>query len=175
MKGAHHHSAAKRSVGQIVSATIDGQVASWTNSYSGPNPLDNTQPAAPSTTIPELSTATMGPSITAASPDTTVTSGYWSRQAYYNADRGVAEGLTFLNHLGTAAGGPAFGASLSYASSDGQSGATSPQTLSQALIVDNVEVIVMSNQTCNDGDCGYTRPGGVNYRESCPHKFQYPS
>ena len=58
-----------------------------------------------------------------------------------------------------------FGASLSYASSDGKSAAASPQTLANKMIEDNVEVIVMSDKNCEDGGCGYTRPGGVNYRE----------
>ena len=65
-----------------------------------------------------------------------------------------------------------FGTSLSYASSDGQSGAASPQTLSNALIDDDVEVIVMSDKSCDDGTCGYTRPGGVAYRKQ---RFLSPS
>ncbi|KAL8940247.1 MAG: hypothetical protein Q9216_002901 [Gyalolechia sp. 2 TL-2023] len=97
-------------------------------------------------------------------------SGSWSRQAYYNADAGDSEGFTFLNHFGgtlgkpgTADGGPAFGASLSYASSDGKSAATSPQTLQNKMIEDDVEVIVMSNRSCEGDSCGYIRPGGVAY------------
>lgn len=38
--------------------------------------------------------------------------------------------------------------------------------LHNQLIEDDVEVIVLSNKTCDDGSCGYTRPGGVAYRES---------
>ena len=57
-----------------------------------------------------------------------------------------------------------FGTSLSYASSDGQTGAASAQTLSNAMIEDDVEVIIMSDNSCDDGSCGYTRPGGVAYR-----------
>ena len=60
-----------------------------------------------------------------------------------------------------------FGASLSYASSDGQSGAASPQVLSNAMIEDDTEVVIMTNQSCDDGGCAYTRPGGVAYRKSC--------
>ena len=60
-----------------------------------------------------------------------------------------------------------FGASLSYASSDGQSGASSPQVLSNAMIKDDTEVVIMTNQSCDDGGCAYTRPGGVAYREWC--------
>lgn len=58
-----------------------------------------------------------------------------------------------------------FGTSLSYASADGQSGAASPQVLSNAMIEDDTEVIIMTNRSCDDGDCGYTRSGGVAYRK----------
>ena len=59
-----------------------------------------------------------------------------------------------------------FGASLSYASSDGQSGAASPRILSNAMIQDDTEVIIMTDRSCDDGGCGFTRPGGVAYRRS---------
>lgn len=65
-----------------------------------------------------------------------------------------------------------FGASLSYASSDGQSGAVSPQTLSNAMIQDDTEVVILSNRSCDDGGCGYTRPGGVAYRKYSPPNFE---
>ena len=32
------------------------------------------------------------------------------------------------------------------------------------MIEDDVEVIIMSDKSCDDGSCGYTRPGGVAYR-----------
>jgi len=38
------------------------------------------------------------------------------------------------------------------------------------LIEDDVEVIIMSNRSCDDDGCGYARPGGVNYRESLSHE-----
>ena len=62
--------------------------------------------------------------------------------------------------------GNSFGTSLSYASSNGQSGAASPQILSNAMIEDDTEVIIMTDQSCDAGSCGYTRPGGVAYRGS---------
>ena len=34
------------------------------------------------------------------------------------------------------------------------------------MIEDDVEVIVMSGKSCDDGGCGYTRPGGVAYRNT---------
>ncbi|KAL8779344.1 MAG: hypothetical protein Q9213_006987 [Squamulea squamosa] len=108
-------------------------------------------------------------------------SGRWARQAYFNAEAGSSNGFTFLNHFGgtkgmpgTAEGGPAyvlpkprwmitiallmfirFGASLSYASSDGKSAAASAQTLGNKMIEDDVEIIVMSDKTCEgDGFAG---------------------
>ena len=61
-----------------------------------------------------------------------------------------------------------FGASLSYASADGKSGAKSAQTLADVMTDDDVEVVIMSNRSCDDGTCGFVRPGGVNYRECFP-------
>ncbi|KAL8842517.1 MAG: hypothetical protein Q9170_000471 [Blastenia crenularia] len=81
--------------------------------------------------------------------------------------------LDVLNHFGgtpgkpgTAAGGPAygldiilkthftdigrFGAWLSYASADGKTAAASPQSLQNQMIEDDVEVIVMSNRSCDE-------------------------
>lgn len=34
------------------------------------------------------------------------------------------------------------------------------------MIDDNVEFIIMSDRRCDDGGCGYTRPGGVAYRKT---------
>ena len=57
-----------------------------------------------------------------------------------------------------------FGASLSYASSDGQSAAASSQVLRDSMIEDSTEIILLSDRSCSDGECGYTRPGGVAFR-----------
>jgi len=130
----------KRAVGDIVSATIDGQLVSWTNEYAEPGVATNTpSPVAVNndeavTSTPDTTSQTYGQSVTpvptaaapekvalppaAASSNPTTSSsasgGSWSRQAYYNAEAGTAQGLTFLNHFGgangipgTAAGGPA--------------------------------------------------------------------
>lgn len=37
--------------------------------------------------------------------------------------------------------------------------------LSNALIEDDTEVIIMTDRSCDDGGCGFTRPGGVAYRK----------
>ncbi|KAI5283565.1 target of Sbf, partial [Ascosphaera aggregata] len=59
-------------------------------------------------------------------------SGSWGRVAYYDASSGTADGLVFLNHQGGQGSGvwdAANGNSLSYASKDAKSGASSPQVL----------------------------------------------
>lgn len=42
------------------------------------------------------------------------------------------------------------------------------------MIEDDVEIIVMSDKTCEGDSCGYTRPGGVAYREFHP-MFKTPA
>ncbi|KAL8803925.1 MAG: hypothetical protein Q9182_002892 [Xanthomendoza sp. 2 TL-2023] len=190
----HHpkrdHMLSERAVGDMVVATIDGQVVSWVNNYAGPgaNPTttNSNQPASAVQTslstsvgtpnkahsvssIPALS-APFNPIPVQHNGDPIGGGGSWLRQAYYNAYAESSDGFTFLNHFGgtigkpgTADGGPAFGASLSYASPDGKSAAASAQTLGNKMIEDDVEIIVMSNKTCDGGSCGYTRPGGVAY------------
>ncbi|KAL8852907.1 MAG: hypothetical protein Q9221_002283 [Calogaya cf. arnoldii] len=160
----------------MVVATIDGQVVSWANKYAGPD-------ASPQTTLAtSFGTPTQTPATTTTpassdpinplpQPESSGDgSGQWARQAYYNAEAGSSEGFTFLNHFGgtkgmpgTADGGPAFGASLSYASPDGKSAAASAQTLGNKMIQDDVEIIVLSDKPCEGDSCGYTRPGGVAY------------
>ncbi|EPQ63263.1 Bgt-4399 [Blumeria graminis f. sp. tritici] len=44
-----------------------------------------------------------------------------------------------------------------------KSGALSPQILANVTIPSDSEVIVMSGKTCQEGDCGYVRPGSVAY------------
>ena len=53
--------------------------------------------------------------------------------------------------------------SLSYASPNAMTGAASPQTLADAMLADGVEVVIMADRECSNGDCGATRPGGVAY------------
>jgi hypothetical protein len=88
----------------------------------------------------------------------------WGREAYYDADSGTADGLVFLNYQGGKGSGTfdyVFGNSLSYASSDGCEGASSPQVLEACTLKSNNEVIVMSDKECSGNDCGYFRPGTV--------------
>ncbi|KAG8527097.1 uncharacterized protein KY384_008526 [Bacidia gigantensis] len=180
----YHAKAKERAVGDEVVVTMDGKIVSWVNEYAGPRPATQlpsashpahkhikAQSTAVSRTISShKTTPTEDSSVTKASPGDTDRGNGWTRRAFYNADSGKAQGLTFLNHFGgtkgipgTAAGGSAFGASLSYASADGQSGAGSPQTLQNAMIEDDAEIVIMSDESCDDGGCGYVRAGGVAY------------
>lgn len=125
----------KRAVGDLVSATIDGQLVSWTNVYAGPGVATNApvlgavdymsvstsdtetteamDMTSQSSTSSSTATTSTSSSTTSAAP---ATSKDWARQAYFNAASGTAEGLTFLNHFGgtegipgTSAGGAASG------------------------------------------------------------------
>ena len=60
-----------------------------------------------------------------------------------------------------------YGQSLSYASADAQNGASSPQILAKDLTIpSNKEVVIFSDRKCENGDCGFVRPGTVAYRAS---------
>lgn len=112
----------KRAVGDVISATIDGKVVSWTNEYSGlgtatdlPAPVGAGFASTAGSVAGQSSAAPQGP---VASTDTSVSSeissssvldtgtGGWTRQAYYNAADGTAEGVMFLNHFGGVQGIP---------------------------------------------------------------------
>ena len=122
----------ERAVGDLVTATIDGVLVSWTNIYAGPG-VATAAPGAVdgSDTLISASDMIGDKSVTfqeSTSPATTTSSSFsttsktisqatgesWTRQAYYNAASGIADGLTFLNHFGgtdgipgTSDGGPA--------------------------------------------------------------------
>ena len=155
----------KRAVGDIVTATINGDVVSWTNIYDGSTPSTST--AAPAnSTAPSTAYSAPGSSESVALGNTT-TDGCWGRNGYYNADSQESDGLVFLNHFGGADGSGvfdySFGNSLSYASCDGTCGAASPQTLENTTLPSSAEVIIMTDKQCTDDSCGYVRPGTVAY------------
>lgn len=131
------HVAVERAVGDMVTATIDGQVVHWINQYAGPVTMSSTDVGLPASSIASACPycpiqTTISQSFDAASQSSTTSasiksanplpvsrgpndsSGTWSRQAYYNAEAGDLDGFTFLNHFGgslgepgTADGGPA--------------------------------------------------------------------
>ncbi|KAK2741035.1 target of Sbf [Myotisia sp. PD_48] len=163
----HAKADAKRAVGDIVTATINGEVVTWINEYDGgagsgspptPAPVAGNKPE-----IQNKNQATHTSSARSSSPS--VGPGEWSRTAYYDAASGSADGLTFLNHHGGDGSGifdMKLGNSLSYASNDAQKGSASPVVLNDALLPDNKEIVILSDRKCN-GDCGGTRPGSVDY------------
>lgn len=209
---AHEHAAQeveKRALGDVVIATIDGQVVSWLNNWSGESttaaaaastPAATTSAAVEATSsavafealnriVGGSSASSVSSSVAAASSSSaaassysaaassssaatssaaateTASSGSWTRKAYYNAESGSADGVVFLNHDGGSGSGVfdyEFGNSLSYASTDGASGASSPQVLADTQLDSNVEVVIMSDDECDD-DCGYVRDGTVAY------------
>lgn len=183
-----HKREAEAALGDTVYATIDGKAVSWANDWSGvaatPAPAPEVQnkayAGAGSDSSSEASTTaeSSAPASTAASASASKSSssgilddlfgssssGSWSRQAYYNAATGDADGLVFLNHNGGSGSGVfdySFGNSLSYARADGKGGSSSPEVLEDCELASSDEVIIMSDKECNGDSCGYTRPGTV--------------
>lgn len=110
-----------RRVGALVTATINGQVAVWMNSYAGPStatvvPKSSPQ-ASPDVSASQITTSAekykASPASSSAATTHTSedepTSGSWTRQAYYDAGSGSKEGLTFLNHFGGSGSGTTAG------------------------------------------------------------------
>jgi hypothetical protein len=95
----HHIVEEKRAVGDIVTATIDGQVVSWTNEYAGPSAVPTPVAGAGSPAVQMAAPASSYVALSA-QPSINAGSGNWGRQAYYNATSQTASGLVFLNHMG---------------------------------------------------------------------------
>ncbi|GAB7354707.1 hypothetical protein MBLNU459_g5124t1 [Dothideomycetes sp. NU459] len=174
----------KRQVGSEVIATIDGQVVSWINEYSGEATTAAASAATTSAAATSAAASSAATSLTfsavakaasvasssaaasSSSSSSSSSSGSWTQQAYYDASSGTADGVTFLNHNGGSGSGVfdyKFGNSLSYSSDDGTAGASSPQVLADTQLDSNVEVVIMSDKECSGSDCGYVRPGTVAY------------
>lgn len=171
----------ERALGDIVTATIDGIVQTWANNWAGyatssAAPAATSAPSAGSYGSSSSASEASAPSYSSSSSSDNSGSNYggegWTRQAYYNAEDQTADGVVFLNHEGGSGSGVfdyTFGNSLSYASTDGASGASSPQTLADTTLASSTEVVIMTDSECN-GDCGYVRDGTVAY-----HGFDGPS
>ncbi|KAK1755055.1 putative TOS1-like glycosyl hydrolase-domain-containing protein [Echria macrotheca] len=90
----------------------------------------------------------------------------FERAAYYHAENQAAEGLTFLGNFGGIGSGRftfAFGNSLSYINANGTSGSPQSVVLADTLIPSGKEVIVMTDQKCDDS-CGFVQQGSVGYK-----------
>ncbi|KAK0259923.1 target of Sbf [Friedmanniomyces endolithicus] len=184
---AHLHHARDAAVGAEVTATINGVVQSWVNEWSG---AASSAPAADPSSAAAAPTAAAPPSPGSASPASSQSSaspspssgssgsissssGGWSRQAYYDSSSSTSEGLVFLNHNGGSGSGVFdynYGNSLSFASSDGLSGASSSQVLKDTTLPSSAEVVIMSDSPCSGDDCSFYREGTVAY-----HGFDGPS
>lgn len=86
----------------------------------------------------------------------------WSRLAYYDAEEGLAENVTFLTTAGR--NSSCLGRALTYADSDGLSEADSPTILDADTVLDSEqEFSIFSNVSCEDSgvnnDCGVYRDG----------------
>lgn len=186
-----HKREADAALGDMVYATINGQVQSWANNWSGEPtsapaaysaPAATSAPAvqnkaydAPSSAAayseaPSSAAAYSAPASSSSSSSSGGlfglggSSGDWTRQAYYNAESGDADGLVFLNHNGGSGSGVfdySFGNSLSYARADGKGGSSSPEVLDDCELASSDEIIIMSDKECEGDSCGYYRPGTV--------------
>lgn len=110
--------AEKRAVGDWVTATINGEVVSWVNTFGAETPaakavvndattITKTVAQATATQTATIASEKAGASAPASSaapsPKATtasVASGDWSQVAYYEASSGTAHGVTFLNNMG---------------------------------------------------------------------------
>ncbi|CCF35159.1 hypothetical protein CH063_06999 [Colletotrichum higginsianum] len=178
------HSEEKR--GDVwVTATINGLVQSWLNNWHGPTP----GPAPPVNTPAVPPVASPSPTPTPSKPAAAVkpasskpassksagsssgsssgtTTGDYTRVGYYNADKAIADGIVFLGNYGGQGSGKfdnVFGNSLSYLNSDATGGAASPQILNPVTLKSNQEFLIASDKSCDDGSCGFSRPGSVAY------------
>jgi hypothetical protein len=79
----------------------------------------------------------------------------WRQAAYYDMDNGVAEGLTFLNDLGTHGS--------AYASADGATKATSAEVFGGEL-KSRREMAIFSSASCEGAVCEFYRPGSTAFR-----------
>lgn len=92
----------------------------------------------------------------------------WVRTAYYDMTNQTAEGVTFLNNMGGQGSGvwdKFFGNSLSYASADAQSGSATAQIFDGSL-QSQQEIAIFSDTSCKNVNCGFVRPGSVDYCRS---------
>ncbi|KAI1809767.1 TOS1 protein [Poronia punctata] len=178
----HQHQHEERAVGEVVYATINGQVQSWTNTYAGPTPdAPADAPPAPTKAPQKSADKPAGkPGKGSKSPvnngkkvhggdDTypTAPSGDFVRSAYYEASSGTAEGLVFLANVGdpqiSGTWDTVWGSSLGYVDENGASCAASATVLKDTLLDDNKEIAIFSDIPC-DESCGAYRPDSVAYK-----------
>ncbi|KAI1827149.1 putative TOS1-like glycosyl hydrolase-domain-containing protein [Xylaria intraflava] len=171
----YHEQQEARAVGDIVTATIDGQVVSWTNTYAGPTGAadegadSSAKTTAATTKKPAESKTTTKASkpTSSASGDKNPITGDFVRSAYYCAKTGDADGLVFLANVGSpgvsGTWDTVWGSSLAYVDDEGEKASASPAVLKNKLLDDSQEIAIFSDAKC-DSSCGTTRPGTVAYK-----------
>ena len=153
----------KRAYGDLVTATIDGKVVTFTDTWSAPDNAPAPPPAVKAA-VPSGSGTTAAEAPKAAET-VNAGAGNWARTGYYEASSGTASGITFLanNNWKNYA---TLGAALGFVGPDGKSTASGPSILEDCLIPDNVEFIISSDTPCVKGDsCGVTAPGVDAHRK----------
>lgn len=107
------------------------------------------------------SVASSGSTTASSSSSSASSSGSWVRSSYFQP--GSASNCVFMNHQGGVAGSgiwsSCFGNSISFAASDGVSGAASAEALGDVTIASGEEFIIFSGTECSGSDCGYYRDG----------------
>jgi hypothetical protein len=150
-----------------VTVTMDGKVVSWENDWAGAATATPAAPAPAAATTTAAAVAAPVANAAVANPAKAVAANAaYTRIGYYNAATQALEGLTFLgNHGGQGSGvfDNTYGMSLAYLNSAGTAGAASSSILSDTLVPSNAEFAIFTDKACSNGDCGFTRPGGVAY------------
>lgn len=109
------------------------------------------------------SNAASSTSSSASSESSASVQGDWTRSSYFTP--GSADNCVFMNNMGGTSGSgtwsSCFGNSISFAASDGVSGASSAQALGDVTLSSNKEFMIFSGSSCDasGGDCGYYRDG----------------
>lgn len=158
--------AAATTLATSTAAATTSSVVESSSAYEAVNRIATSTSSSSSTAEASSTSSSSTSSSSSAAATQTSSSGSWTRQAYYNAESGTADGVVFLNHMGGSGSGVfdyTFGNSLSYSSDDGTAGASSPQVLADTTLGSDIEVVIMSDTECSDDDCGYVRDGTVAY------------
>lgn len=151
-----------------VTATIDGNVESWTNDYCGPSiAAATTSTLSSSVAVVASVTVSSAPSSTPGLlPGEILGNGTWTRIAYYNSDNQAASGLVFLNNNGGNNGSGEWDPFFGNSLSFANEDSTdgSPRpVMFSGTLVKNWEVAIFSDQNCTEDTCSYWRPGSVAY------------
>ncbi|RDW87559.1 hypothetical protein BP5796_03253 [Coleophoma crateriformis] len=156
----------------MITATINGNVVSWSNNYYGApaNPtLDNVVEALAVSGLPSTQAQPISKTSYPTSSSLREDASYdkvevYTRIGYYDSVSQTLDNLVFLgNHGGEGSGvvDLVYGASLSYINSAANGGAEGPTILEDCTLPSNTEVVIMHAAECSENDCGYFRPGSV--------------